>query len=250
MNTTTEPLTAIPLKKQDIEIVERKGIGHPDSICDGIAESISQTLSRYYIENFGRILHHSTDQVQLVGGKSNPVFGGGEILQPMYLLLSGRATMFYGSDIIPIHRIAIESARNYLRENLPHLNVDLHIAVPSSLAVDVSSEVGSIEMTDLRGQIKGLTNVGSIKAVNIIGEIRLATKVGDIELVAHKELSAKIQAATKVGSINSDFPLEISKKDFVSSTASGTIGSGEKNVCLITEVGKIRIKKQASENTL
>ncbi len=133
MDITVEPLNMTALEEQEIEIVERKGIGHPDSICDGIAESISQGLSRYYREHFGRILHHNTDQVELVGGRSNPRFGGGEILRPMYLLLSGRATMNCGDRSVPTHRIAIETARSYLKENLPNIDVDAHIVIDSRM---------------------------------------------------------------------------------------------------------------------
>jgi beta-lactamase regulating signal transducer with metallopeptidase domain len=124
-----------------------------------------------------------------------------------------------------------------------NLNVDLLITVPSGVSIDVSTDVGSLEMTDLSGQIKGFTNVGKIKAVNVVGEIQLTTKVGDIEVVAPKDLSAKLQATTKIGSIESDFPLNVSKTDITASMARGTIGSGEKDIKLITEVGKIRIKK-------
>jgi S-adenosylmethionine synthetase len=133
MNISVEPLTMAPLDRQDIEIVERKGIGHPDSICDGIAESVSRALSQYYKETFKRILHHNTDQVELVGGISNPFFGGGEILRPMYLLLSGRATMLHNSDSIPTHRIAIEAARKYLEETLPNMDVNSHIVIDSRM---------------------------------------------------------------------------------------------------------------------
>jgi beta-lactamase regulating signal transducer with metallopeptidase domain len=127
-----------------------------------------------------------------------------------------------------------------------NLNVDLFITVPSGVSIDVSTDVGSIEMTDLSGQIKGLTDVGNIKAVNVVGEIKLTAKVGDIEFIAPKDLSTKLQAVTKVGSIKSDFPLNVSKTDFTASTAKGTIGSGEKDIKLITEVGKISIKKLSS----
>lgn len=133
MNINIESSTTEPLRKQDIEIVERKGIGHPDSICDGIAESVSRSLSLYYKKNFGRILHHNTDQVELVGGRSNPVFGGGDILCPMYVLLSGRATMHYGDDSIPIHRIAIEAAKTYVEENLQHIKVGSHMIIDSRM---------------------------------------------------------------------------------------------------------------------
>jgi S-adenosylmethionine synthetase len=37
-----------------VEIVERKGIGHPDSLCDGIAERISREYSAWCLDNLGR----------------------------------------------------------------------------------------------------------------------------------------------------------------------------------------------------
>jgi len=129
------------------------------------------------------------------------------------------------------------------------LNVDLYVTVPSGVAPDISTDVGSIEINNLKERIKGLTNVGSIKVANVMGDIQLTTKVGDIDFVAHKDLSAKIQATTKVGSIKSELPLEINKIDFTSSTARGTIGSGEKNIRLTTEVGKIRITKQSQKSS-
>ena len=36
----------------------RKGLGHPDYLADSIAEKFSVNLSKYYIEHFGKILHH------------------------------------------------------------------------------------------------------------------------------------------------------------------------------------------------
>ncbi len=145
MDITVEELDMTPLEKQDIEIVERKGIGHPDSICDGIAESVSRSLSQYYRENFGRILHHNTDQVELVGGRSNPDFGGGEILSPMYLLLSGRATMCCNGTDIPTHRIAIEAAKAYLKENVPMIDVDSHIVIDSRMGGGSLDLVGNFD---------------------------------------------------------------------------------------------------------
>ena len=142
MNLSVEPLNRKSLEDQDIEIVERKGIGHPDSICDGIAESVSRELSRYYKKTFGRILHHNADQVELVGGKSIPEFGGGEILRPMYLLLSGRATMHVGREYTPTHRIAISAARQYIEDNFPFIDVNHHITIDSRMGE------GSIDLVE------------------------------------------------------------------------------------------------------
>ena len=45
-NIYVQELKQIPVEKQKVEIVERKGIGHPDTLADGIAESMSRALSR------------------------------------------------------------------------------------------------------------------------------------------------------------------------------------------------------------
>ncbi len=108
-----------PLDKQKVELVERKGIGHPDSICDGLAEAVSCALSNEYIRRFGHIMHHNTDQVELVGGRSTPEWGAGEIDTPTYLLLSGRATTDVDGEAVPVGEIAIKTARDYLKTNFP-----------------------------------------------------------------------------------------------------------------------------------
>jgi S-adenosylmethionine synthetase len=52
----------------EVEIVERKGLGHPDTLCDAAMEHISQALSEAYLERFGAILHHNCDKGLLVAG--------------------------------------------------------------------------------------------------------------------------------------------------------------------------------------
>lgn len=74
------------------EAVERKGIGHPDTLADGISESISVALCRYYLEEFGQIMHYNVDKVLIIAGRSNPEFGGGSILVPPSVIVGGRAT--------------------------------------------------------------------------------------------------------------------------------------------------------------
>lgn len=87
-NIVVEELVRTPVEMQKVELVERKGIGHPDSIADGIAEAVSRALSREYVKRYGIILHHNTDQVEVVGGRAYPQFGGGEVIKPIYILLS------------------------------------------------------------------------------------------------------------------------------------------------------------------
>ncbi|MDD1775180.1 MAG: methionine adenosyltransferase [Methanobacterium sp.] len=123
-NIIVEELIQKPIEKQDIEIVERKGIGHPDSISDGIAESVSRALSKTYIEKFGGILHHNTDEVQITAGESDPHFCGGDIIKPMDILLTGRGIAEIDGTKIGLDRIAITAAKEYLKEHIINLEVE------------------------------------------------------------------------------------------------------------------------------
>lgn len=152
-NIRAEKITQVPIEQQEIELVERKGIGHPDSICDGVAEAVSRALSKEYLKRFGRILHHNTDQVELVGGESAPTFGRGEVIRPMYLLLSGRATTYVDDEKVPVGRIALDAAREYLTkaiENLEasHIVIDQRLGQGSADLVDVFERGGAPKAND------------------------------------------------------------------------------------------------------
>lgn len=118
---------------QPVEVVERKGIGHPDTICDGIAERISVELCRYYLEHCGAILHHNVDKMLLCGGAARPAFRGGVIVEPIELYLGGRATEEHRGTNIPIHDIATRACRDWLREHLPELDVERDVRITSRL---------------------------------------------------------------------------------------------------------------------
>jgi S-adenosylmethionine synthetase len=148
-NIKVEPIDRRAVEDQDIEIVERKGIGHPDSICDGIAEAVSSALSQLYLDRVGKVLHYNTDETQLVAGSSNPKFGGGELVEPIYILLVGRATKEYEGTKIPTDTVALNAARDYLNENIPELDVgqdviiDVKLGEGSGDLQDVFSEEGA-----------------------------------------------------------------------------------------------------------
>jgi S-adenosylmethionine synthetase len=142
-NIKIEGLRQIPLEQQEIELVERKCIGHPDSMADGIAESISRALCRAYFEECGAILHHNTDQGEIVAGESIPKFGGGKVIKPIYILLDGRATKHFDGINIATDSIAVEAARNYLRENLTNINLERDVIVDCKLGT------GSTDLRDV-----------------------------------------------------------------------------------------------------
>ena len=132
-NITVEKVVRTPVGEQEIEIVERKGLGHPDSLADGIADAVSRALCRHYLSEYGTVLHHNTDQVEIVGGRADPRFGGGRILSPVYILLSGRATTMVGKELVPVNKIAIEAAKNYLRNTMRNLEVDNDVIIDSRI---------------------------------------------------------------------------------------------------------------------
>lgn len=135
-----------PPRDEPVEIVERKGLGHPDSICDALAETLSRNLCRHYLDRFGAILHHNVDKALLCGGRALPAFGGGHVEVPIDIHLSGRATSGLGNDSIPIDEIAIEGSRAWLRENLHALDVDRHVRLHNAV------RPGSQVLVDLCGR--------------------------------------------------------------------------------------------------
>ena len=90
-NITVQNVVQTPVEDRSIEIVERKGRGHPDYISDAISETVSLALCTYYQKTFGVILHHNVDKGLVVGGRANPHFGGGEVDEPIKIIVAGRA---------------------------------------------------------------------------------------------------------------------------------------------------------------
>lgn len=75
---------------QRTEICEHKGDGHPDSLCDGVADAVSQALCGAYLRAYGEIRHHNVDKALLIGGRSHPRFGG-DVEVPMRIIIAGCA---------------------------------------------------------------------------------------------------------------------------------------------------------------
>lgn len=119
-----ERIRGTTVDKQKVEIVERKGLGHPDFIADSIAETFSRNLSRYYIDNFGKILHHNVDKLEVIGGKTFPEFGGGRVIKPLSILFSGRATEMVGEERLPVRDIATRSAEEWLDRNMRFVDLN------------------------------------------------------------------------------------------------------------------------------
>ncbi|HVW36114.1 MAG TPA: methionine adenosyltransferase [Pirellulales bacterium] len=112
-----------------VEIVERKGLGHPDTICDALAEEFSLALSRFYLDRFGLVLHHNVDKALLCGGASRSAYGGGEVLSPFDIYLSGRATAEFKGVQVPIEELARAGSLDWLRGRLHALDPEQHVRI-------------------------------------------------------------------------------------------------------------------------
>ncbi len=119
----------MPAVDEPVEVVERKGLGHPDTICDALAEALSWALCREYLKRYGAILHHNVDKALLCGGRAAPAFGGGKVIAPIQIYLAGRAVAETAGSHIPIEEIAVESAYAWLKANMHALDPQLHVQV-------------------------------------------------------------------------------------------------------------------------
>jgi S-adenosylmethionine synthetase len=142
-NIVVEEFKQVPLEEQKLEIVERKGLGHPDTICDAILDRVSVELSREYIKRFGMILHHNTDKSLLVAGEVETRFGGGEVKQPMLLIFGDRATSRVGEEEIPVKEIAIKAAKDWIKSNLRFVDPEIH------MKYQVELKPGSAALADI-----------------------------------------------------------------------------------------------------
>lgn len=229
-------------RKSVIEIVERKGVGHPDTICDRLAESVSVALCRAYRERFGAILHHNVDKVLLRGGEARPAFGGGEVINPIEIYLAGRATRSFKGVDLPIEELAIEACRDWLRRHLPALDVARHVefhvllrpgsqdlvdlfmrqqGTGSVLANDTSCGVGYAPLTKLEQATlaieQHLTSTGFRREHPEIG--------GDVKImgVRHGNDLRMTIAAALIGARVADIDDYLDKKRQIVEVAHGTV---------------------------
>jgi S-adenosylmethionine synthetase len=132
-NIEVELLRMQSVRDMRVELVERKGLGHPDYIADSASEAASRALCRYYLKEFGTILHHNLDKTLLVGGQANPRFGGGEVLEPIYIIVSGRATtevrLEDGVHKVPFGKLVVEAVREWIKSNFRYLDPDSHVII-------------------------------------------------------------------------------------------------------------------------
>lgn len=177
MELNIDALTSPPINEWPVEVVERKGMGHPDTICDALADELSRRLCRFYLKHFGFIAHHNVDKALLWGGVARPAFGGGAVLEPMEIFLAGRATLGRRGVDAPIDELVEETVRDWFEGHMHAVDPERHVKIHSlvrpgsadlvdlferqretgaALANDTSCGVGFAPLSDLERTVLGV----------------------------------------------------------------------------------------------
>ncbi|MEA2089363.1 MAG: methionine adenosyltransferase [Thermoproteota archaeon] len=157
-NILIDSLKQTPLEQQKLEIVERKGVGHPDYVCDAVMNEISVRLSREYLERAGVILHHNADKSLLVAGVTEPQFGGGVVKELMLFIFGDRATFKVDETNIPVKKIAVESAKNWIRKNLRFVDPEKHVKYQVELK---PGSIGLVDIFKRKGGVLGANDTSA-----------------------------------------------------------------------------------------
>ena len=108
----------------NVEIVERKGIGHPDTIADALANECSKKYSLACLEKFGAVLHHNIDKFYFGGGWVFNDFGHVEKKKPIIARVNGRITKNVGNEFIDVDKILNDTIKEYVKTVLPNIDID------------------------------------------------------------------------------------------------------------------------------
>ncbi|MDA8387614.1 MAG: methionine adenosyltransferase [Nitrospiraceae bacterium] len=129
-----ESLGGRPVSEEAVECVERKGLGHPDTMTDLLCEAVSVSLAKEYKRLSGAVLHYNADKGFLAAGRARRAFQGGRIARPMRFFMGDRATFRAGGVKIPVAEIAVGAARKWLKENLRFVEPERHMVFHPELA--------------------------------------------------------------------------------------------------------------------
>ncbi len=225
---------ATDINSLEVELVERKGTGHPDYIADSASEEASRKLSLYYLKKYDIILHHNLDKTLVVGGQASPKFKGGDVIQPIYIIVAGRATTEVksndGIDEIPAGTIIIDSVKQWIKDNFRYLDPERHVVVDYKIgkgSADLVGIFGANKSTPLSNDTSfgvGFSPLSKLENIVFTVERRLNSKelksklpeVGeDIKVMGlrkNKDIEITVAAAT-ISELIEDMGHYLSVKD-------------------------------------
>lgn len=158
MGLRVNQLFQVPIEDQDLEIVERKGVGHPDHICDAVMNEVSVALSKEYLKRYGHVMHHNIDKALLAAGEVKTRFGGGEVKRPMLMVFGDRATYDVDGDPFPVDELAVGTAKKWLKNHLRFVDPEKHVRY------QVELKKGSQALTDIfnrKGRFMGANDTSA-----------------------------------------------------------------------------------------
>lgn len=129
----TQLSSLVNIEKTSYEAVERKGAGHPDTLCDAIAELASRRYSEAVYKKIGRLPHHYFDKVMLMGGAVDMGLGRGELIEPYRVIFAGKVTRKIGDMELLVTEIITNAAREVLSSTLLNFDPDRHLVVMDEL---------------------------------------------------------------------------------------------------------------------
>lgn len=112
-----------------MEVVERKGMGHPDTLADKLAEICSRTYSNYCLNKFGCVLHHNFDKLYIGAGcfryENNKIV----MYDKVKVYLNGRVSNTMNGENIDVEAILVPVIKDYLKSVLPNLDVENELEI-------------------------------------------------------------------------------------------------------------------------
>jgi S-adenosylmethionine synthetase len=109
---------------KQFEAVERKGIGHPDTLADAVAERLSNLYCRWMKENFDGYAHHWFDKVMLIGGHAAIDYGSAKLTRPYKMIVAGKAVLTVEDQEVPIKSLAMAAAAEVFNTALVHFDIE------------------------------------------------------------------------------------------------------------------------------
>ena len=123
-----------------VEFVERKGSGHPDTICDRLAEDLGRDLARTSLEQTGRVQHFNVDKAIFAAGTVDVGFGGGEHTKRSRLVLVGKVN--FTDQWRPDVDTLTDGTRSRLLQLLPD-------ATPDAFDVEIWLNQSAADLADV-----------------------------------------------------------------------------------------------------
>ncbi len=104
---------------ETFEVVERKGVGHPDSLADALANEVSIAYSKQCLATIGAIPHHNVDKLYIGAGHYRNDYRECERLSPVIVRVNGRMSSVFGDIDLDIEQLQTAAVRNYLHQVMP-----------------------------------------------------------------------------------------------------------------------------------